>query len=183
MAIWMRKGVDDKVFGSLSNEWSKSRSGGVYKIQAFDPPLPSSNPSSTELLRLGTFTRSDHASFWYHKHPSYRKTLNAVLLTDMGKLFEPFISINSNVPKTGPWRGIHKRCYHSWCDDSNQLTNKNLNYLKHTITMLTNVIEKSPPTTDRTDGSRSLVPTRRGFRGGPSIGQPGMPPVPRLHWF
>lgn len=95
MAIWMRKNVDGHVYQALQNEWRKtsrsSPNSNPFKIRAFDPPLPSSSPSANELFRYGTFTRSDHASFWYHKHPSYPHTLNAILLTDMG--MESFILI------------------------------------------------------------------------------------------
>jgi len=81
MGVWMRKGVDNKIYESLVNEW---KSHPKYKLRTFDPLLPSTEPTSTDLYRFGTFTRSDHASFWYHKHPS-KKSLNAILITDMGK--------------------------------------------------------------------------------------------------
>lgn len=80
--MWMRQGVDGDVYKPLANEW---RGSSKYKLRAFDPKLPAGPPSSAELYRFGTFTRSDHASFWYHKHANYKETLNAVLLTDMGE--------------------------------------------------------------------------------------------------
>jgi hypothetical protein len=81
IAVWMRQGVDGNVYQSLASEWQGRTK---FKLRTFDPMLPSSPPSGSELLRFGTFTRSDHASFWYHKHPNFKQTLNAVLLTDMG---------------------------------------------------------------------------------------------------
>jgi hypothetical protein len=99
MAVWMRKGVDGGVFKSLSSEWKSSPK---YKLRTFDPVLPSTEPSASDLYRFGTFTRSDHASFWYHKHPSYKKSLNAILLTDMGELCKclQFI-VRKHCPQTG----------------------------------------------------------------------------------
>ena len=82
IAVWTRQGVDSEVHKSLVNEWKGSTK---FKLRTFDPLLPADTPSSTDLYRFGTFTRSDHASFWYHKHPEYTQTLNAVLLTDMGE--------------------------------------------------------------------------------------------------
>ena len=82
IAVWMRQGIDGDVYKSLASEWKGSSK---YKLRAFDPLLPSGPPTSSDLYRFGTFTRSDHASFWYHKHPTFKQTLNAVLLTDMGK--------------------------------------------------------------------------------------------------
>lgn len=88
VACWTRKGVDSHVFSSLASEWKRSTgrslSSSVYKLRPFEPNLPSTAPSANDLYRFGTYTRSDHASFWYHKHPTYKSTLNAVLLTDMG---------------------------------------------------------------------------------------------------
>ena len=81
IAIWMRKNVDGAVFDPILNEWTGHPK---YKLRAFDPPLPA-EPLKIELTRYSTFTRSDHASFWYHKHPNYKKTLPSILLTDMGK--------------------------------------------------------------------------------------------------
>lgn len=81
IAVWVRQGVDGDVYKSLANEWKGSTK---FKLRLFDPLLPSGPPTAADLFRFGTFTRSDHASFWYHKHPNFKKTLNAVLLTDMG---------------------------------------------------------------------------------------------------
>ncbi|KAI1286923.1 Aminopeptidase YwaD [Halotydeus destructor] len=159
VAIWMRKGHDNGIYSTLADEWRKSRDGSYYKLQAFQPQLPANEPSQAELYRLGTFTRSDHASFWYHKHPSYKQTLNAILLTDMG-----------------PWRGLHKKCYHSWCDDANQLSVKNLNYLRHTINVLVRVLEKTPKSVAReTETGRPVMPETRTFIGNRGWG--------RFHWL
>lgn len=88
VACWTRKGVDSQIFDALASEWKRSTarspSSSAYKLRPFEPNLPSTAPSANDLYRYGTYTRSDHASFWYHKHPTFKSTLNAVLLTDMG---------------------------------------------------------------------------------------------------
>ncbi|RWS04742.1 uncharacterized protein B4U79_02535, partial [Dinothrombium tinctorium] len=128
IAVWSRKSVDYELWQSLSKSRSQLQSSLKFKLIEFDCPLPATRATASELRRYGTFTRSDHASFWYHKNANYPSTLNAVLLTDMG-----------------PWRGELRRCYHSYCDDTKQLTANNLNFLKQTVDTLIIAITKNPP--------------------------------------
>ena len=164
MAVWMRKGVDGSVYKSLLNQWKSSPK---YKLRTFDPILPSTEPSASDLYRFGTFTRSDHASFWYHKHPNFKKSLNAILLTDMGKTY---LLINSQlywcfIKPIGVWRGsTGSKCYHNWCDDATQLTDKNLKFLKNTIDTLYRVIVDSPPVASNDEvPDESIMPSTPTF--------------------
>lgn len=75
-------------------------------------------------------------NFFFHKffdkrYPRVRnfdRTLNAVLLTDLG-----------------PWRSETKACYHRSCDDEKQLTKTNLEFFLHTNKMLYKVLTENPP--------------------------------------
>lgn len=91
MAVWMRKNLDGPLFDPLLNEWTGHPK---YKLRAFDPAL-SASPSNIEIMRYYTFTRSDHASFWYHKHPTFKMTLPAILLTDMGRFLITLMTFKS----------------------------------------------------------------------------------------
>ncbi|RWS29321.1 uncharacterized protein B4U80_11618 [Leptotrombidium deliense] len=147
ISVWTRKNVDTPLFTALSNAWTQSNKSSKYKLIEFRAPLPSKNPSPNDLYRYGTFTRSDHASFWYHDVHSYADTLRAVLLTDMG-----------------PWRGVNMRCYHNWCDDKRRLTKQNLDFLKHTIQVMLTVLTDYPPNSipkRRTTKRTTKKPLRR----------------------
>lgn len=84
IGIWARRQVDTSVAEAFQKTWIEFNDSPKVKLRTFDPPLPSTSPSANELYRYGTFTRSDHASFWYHKLVNYPKSLKAILLTDMG---------------------------------------------------------------------------------------------------
>ncbi|RWS00961.1 uncharacterized protein B4U79_12338 [Dinothrombium tinctorium] len=88
VAVWSRRGVDTELWQSLSKSWSQLQNPFRFKLIEFDSPLPLTIPTADELRRYDTFTRSDHSSFWYHKNANYSSTLNAVLLTDMGRTVE-----------------------------------------------------------------------------------------------
>jgi len=152
IAVWMRKGIDGHIYKKLMEEWG---SNSKYKLRAFDPILPGGEPSPSDLYRYGTFTRSDHASFWYHKHPSFKNTLNAILLTDMGV-----------------WRGERgSKCYHNWCDDTSLLTERNLKFLKNTIDSLSRVVMNPPNLDDEKDNAGTGQSTNTGGESNPPFGQ------------
>ncbi|RWR99861.1 hypothetical protein B4U79_11772, partial [Dinothrombium tinctorium] len=128
VAVWSRRGVDTELWQSLSNSWSQLQNPLNFKLIDLDSPLPATTPTAEQLEKYGTFTRSDHAAFWYHKNENYSSTLNAILLTDLA-----------------PWRGLQGRCYHRYCDDTRQLTPKNLNFMKQTVDALLITITNNPP--------------------------------------
>ncbi|RWS20035.1 uncharacterized protein B4U80_00168 [Leptotrombidium deliense] len=130
IAAWTRFNVDTPLFTALSNAWTKSEKSSIYKLIEFAAPFPATN-TFPEMNKYPTFTRSDHASFWFHDGKSYAGTLRAVLLTDMG-----------------PWRGVNMQCYHAQCDDNRRLTNTNLEFLKHTIQALLTVLTNITPISD-----------------------------------
>ena len=83
LSIWTRP-ADKKLFDQLERAWlDDSR----YKLLRLMPEaMPGGARASLDTLRpFETFLRSDHASFWYHKHGDFEPTLPAVLLTDMGE--------------------------------------------------------------------------------------------------
>jgi len=113
--IWSRRGIDNKLVDAIKSKATNSK----YPVIDFDVPLPADRPD-----HMSTLTRSDHASFWYHNHPEYKETLNAVLLTDLGV-----------------WRGEKgPKCYHQPCDDVKWLTEENLLFLKNTLDTLEKVV-------------------------------------------
>ncbi|RWS03986.1 uncharacterized protein B4U79_08430 [Dinothrombium tinctorium] len=111
LAIWMRKQIDNDSLSYFTNYWKND-----YNLVIFDPEIPATNMSAEILHKYRTFLRSDHSSFWFHRNFNYNYPLSAILLTDMG-----------------PWRGIQRMCYHDWCDDTKQLTDENLAFIKNTI--------------------------------------------------
>lgn len=84
-----------------------------------DPQLSRGPPNQVDAVRYGTFMRSDHAAFWYHRKSDF-DTINAVLLSDLG-----------------PWRGYQRQCYHSECDDMRQLTFDNLDFMRTAVDAVT----------------------------------------------
>ena len=114
-AVWMRTDIDEDLFEQVRKEWTSTR----IPLRKLDAPannLPS------------TFYRSDHASFWLHRHPKYNHHLPAILLTDLG-----------------PFRGILGDCYHRPCDNASLLTEDNLIFLKTMVDAVYRVIVHSPP--------------------------------------
>ena len=81
--MWSRENVDTEVANSLASSWSLSSNSKKYKLISFEPPLPEKEPNDNHYSIYSTYFRSDHASFWYSQG---FESLNAVLLTDMGKL-------------------------------------------------------------------------------------------------
>ena len=66
-----------------------------------------------------TFMRSDHASFWY---PTLKHmTFPAILITDLG-----------------PWRRNMRYSYHRSTDDTRNLSEENLTFVKNTIDSVSN---------------------------------------------
>lgn len=82
MSVWSRRDIDSFLFDQLKANWNFT---GPHKLLLMDPALSRGNPSTFDAIRFGTFMRSDHAAFWYHKRSDYPDTLNAVLLCDLGE--------------------------------------------------------------------------------------------------
>lgn len=126
IAVWNRKGIDRELWTKLSEVWSTSPEKERFKLFNMDPRLP--YKVTGKYSDLGTFIRSDHANFWFPRNKNFDKSLNAVLLTDLG-----------------PWRSESKVCYHRSCDDAKQLTVTNLEFFRHTNRMLYKLITENPP--------------------------------------
>lgn len=118
VSVWTRRVLDWPLWHNFQNAWDKNAELGgggsneTHKTLLLDPSIPR-NPLLLSHIRFRTFFRSDHASFWAHRHHAYSDSLSAVLLTDMGA-----------------WRGKQRGCYHEFCDDARFLTNENLDFLK-----------------------------------------------------
>lgn len=117
LAFWSRRGQDNKLVDAFRKKWDGE---GKYNLIDFDADLPDAEYPST-------FKRSDHASFWFHNHPTYTENLSSILLTDMGV-----------------WRGEKgPRCYHQECDDVEWLKEPNLKFMKKTLDTLARVVTSS----------------------------------------
>lgn len=120
VSVWTRRVIDWPLWHNFQMAWDKNaaasgvgkNSSETHKVLMLDPPIPR-NPLLLSQLRFRAFYRSDHASFWAHRHHAYRESLSAVLLTDMGA-----------------WRGKQRGCYHEFCDDARFLTAENMDFLK-----------------------------------------------------
>lgn len=90
VAVWTRRKVDWHLWYIFEQEFKKLNVPQAnHKILVIDPPIPRT-PILFDNYLYRNFLRSDHASFWNHKSRSYTETLNAVLITDMGKFPFPF---------------------------------------------------------------------------------------------
>lgn len=85
LAAWARRGVDTELVEVLRRNWNNNS--GQYPLRVMDPPLPAMSSEIeknwAKYEKLGTFARSDHASFWYPVDKW--RTFNAILLSDLGK--------------------------------------------------------------------------------------------------
>lgn len=140
IAVWNRKGIDKELWTKLSEVWNESPDKERFKLFNMDPRLP--YKVTGKYNDLGTFIRSDHANFWFPKN--YDKSLNAVLLTDLG-----------------PWRSESKVCYHRSCDDAKQLTASNLEFFRHTNRVLYKLITENPPNPANASAGESAEPMNR----------------------
>lgn len=88
LAVWSRRIIDWHLWHSFYLNWKEfENSTGVpdnVKLMQLDPPIPRV-PMLISNWRYRNFMKSDHAAFWNHKNRAYSQSLNAVLLTDMGK--------------------------------------------------------------------------------------------------
>ena len=119
-AVWARKGIDTPLYEKLEKNWLNKDK---YRLSLMSPTLPKfgSQLDMSRLYKFSTFTRSDHASFWY---PTQRyMTFPAVLITDLG-----------------PWRRNMKHNYHRPTDDTRNLSEENLSFVKNTIDSVVNTL-------------------------------------------
>jgi len=70
---------------SFEKAWNNLSDHKIKNIVVFDPPIPAKSILISP-NKFRNFLRSDHAAFWVHKNNAYSESLNAVLLTDMGKM-------------------------------------------------------------------------------------------------
>ncbi|RWS22576.1 hypothetical protein B4U80_01527 [Leptotrombidium deliense] len=119
VAIWKRDFLDNDLWKLFNEAWDNVETPSKYNLYPFSAPFPLN--ASVDLIReYPTFIRSDHAPFW---HLGNGKLLPALLITDMGFFREP----SSNG-------------YHNWGDNKTQLTSSNLQFLKHTVEVLVQVL-------------------------------------------
>ncbi|XP_053202925.1 uncharacterized protein YfbL-like [Panonychus citri] len=122
IALVTRRDLDDGLLEPFKKAWYTMPAQNKYKLLVIDPPIPQ-YPHFISAYRFRNFMRSDHAAFWNHRNRDFSVSLPAVLLTD-----------------TGPFRGVQRACYHEFCDDKNQITNENLDFLKRIVDTLISTV-------------------------------------------
>lgn len=110
VSILSRKNVDTFLWKNLINSWNEEANAENFKYLILEPEIKEQAYEVTFEQYKSNFFKSDHAPFWSSgKYSKKIQSLPAILLWNLGNLFQIYNKIFPKSPSKSPFQNLSKQ--------------------------------------------------------------------------